>query len=106
MNYKQQVVKEIRDTTTIAIQNIIKYLPITVPADDVDKKAFAIGTDMLECMVKDINGMGISEVLDMDRLVRDWSEVRESLDKLDDAGYIHKTIDTIADAYMNSEGDE
>lgn len=104
MNSEREIVAQIRRELNTNLNNIIKYMPIIVPVDATDKKALAIGKDMLECMVSDINGPAISEVIDIDRLVQDWEKVSSSLSSIYNVE-VQRTIEHIVEL-CDAEGDD
>ena len=99
------VIEDIRKEFTYNLNNIIKYLPIVVPADETDKKAIAIGSDMLECLINDINSPAISDALDVDRLVQDWERISELFAGINSM-QVQRAIDEIVSMYDQDEQDE
>ena len=98
---------EICNSVIADLQAIVRYMPIIVPADKLDEKALAIGKDMFECMIKDIQTGHVDEVLDMDLLMQDWAELSVKIQEKTQLTEIHKVIDHIVSLYdVKNEGDD
>ena len=97
-------VEQFKKALSTNLKLLKDYIPVMIPKDNNDKKIMRLGTDMLDCIIKDLESSRIpdDEIFDVDKVRRDWEVIQTRLTDMNSKN-VYDAIGDIADEYSDME---
>lgn len=97
-------VEQFKKALSTNLKMLKDYIPVMIPKDKDDKKIMQLGTDMIDCIINDLNSNRIpdDEIINVDKVRRDWLSLQEKLTHAN-SKTVYDTISDISETYSCME---
>ena len=97
-------VEQFKKALTTNLKLLKDYIPVMIPKDEDDKKIMRLGTDMVDCIIKDLeyNRIPNDEIFNVEKVRNDWDILKTRLVDLNSKD-VYDAIGDISDEYSDME---